>query len=96
MKKIIWVQWVDAEIEDEKVLTLAQAKKLKCPIIETVGWLVDDNGERTILCADIDRSDDWHRGTVVIPNVCIVDHQIISIGRQRKKVSKKPRRRRKG
>ncbi len=49
--KVVEVRWLDAWIDVDDI-KIKKAKKLKPVVRSTIGYLVDDSGDRIVLCTD--------------------------------------------
>jgi len=71
--KVVEVRWQDAWI-DTNDIKIKKAKKLKPVIRSTVGYLVDDSGDRIVLCTDKFEKGKEVNASMVIPWGMVTDY----------------------
>ena len=77
MVKVVKIKWQDSAFHNPvERYTVEEAADLTLIEIETVGFLVHENGERVVVAIDSNQEGDHFRGLVSIPHVAIIKYEV--------------------
>jgi len=78
---LVKIKWLDAMSDDNTWQELSELRQQQLRTVETVGWIIQDFGDKVVTISSYDEECKTGGGGAVIPKVNIVEIQHLDGGR---------------